>query len=146
MGTNFRPLQAVGKRTLYDERQREYSAASFSPGKRDSSREPRDDPEPAGRDRAARRSRRPRLDRGGTPIELRTRDRQRKLIAKIDAALRGSKTAPTVLRGETGERSRSSASTRARSPPFRSRPRNATSAAKKSIATIRSDDECRKQG
>ncbi len=55
-------------------------------------------------------------------IELRARDRQRKLIAKIDAA--------------PASRSRSGGWKRGRSRPCRSRPRSATSGASASTATI----------
>ena len=48
-------------------------------------------------------------------IELRARDRQRKLISKIDAALRASRTAPTAIARRLASRSRSSGWKRARS-------------------------------
>ena len=67
-------------------------------------------------------------------IELRARDRQRKLIAKIDAALQRSKTAPTAIARKPANRSRSSAWKPARLPHSRLRRRNATSAANGSTA------------
>ena len=69
-------------------------------------------------------------------IELRARDRQRKLIAKIDAALGRIETAPTAIARRPASRSRSRASRRARSRRCRSRRRSATSGASASIATI----------
>ena len=69
-------------------------------------------------------------------IELRARDRQRKLIAKIEAALcRGSMTAPTATARRPASRSRSSGWRHGRSPLSRSRRRSATSGASASIAT-----------
>ena len=69
-------------------------------------------------------------------IELRARDRQRKLIAKIDAALRGSTTAPTAIARRPASRSRCAGWKPARSRPCRSRRRSATSGASGSTATI----------
>jgi RNA polymerase-binding protein DksA len=68
-------------------------------------------------------------------IELRARDRQRKLIAKIDAAIARSMTAPTAIARRPASRSRSSGSKRVRSRRCRSRPRNVTSGANAFIAT-----------
>ena len=67
-------------------------------------------------------------------IELRARDRQRKLIAKIDAALQRIEDGTYGYCEETGEPIRSSAWKRARSPRSRSRRRNATNAANGSTA------------
>ncbi len=69
-------------------------------------------------------------------IELRARDRQRKLIAKIDAALSRIEDGPTVTARRPASRSRSSAWRPARSRPCRSRPRSATSGASGSTGTI----------
>ncbi len=69
-------------------------------------------------------------------IELRARDRQRKLIAKIDEALAVSTTAPTAIARRPASRSRCAAWKRARSRRCRSRRRSATSGASGSIATI----------
>ncbi len=68
-------------------------------------------------------------------IELRARDRQRKLIAKIDAALAGSMTAPTAIARRPASRSRSSGSRPVPSRRCRSRRRSGTSGASGSIAT-----------
>ena len=68
-------------------------------------------------------------------IELRARDRQRKLIAKIDEALAVSRTAPTAFARRPASRSRSGASRPGRSPRSRSRRKSAMSGASKSIAT-----------
>lgn len=70
-------------------------------------------------------------------IELRARDRQRKLISKIDAALSRIDDGTYGYCEETGEPIGSSASTHARLPLCPSKRRNATSAAKKSTATNR---------
>jgi RNA polymerase-binding protein DksA len=69
-------------------------------------------------------------------LELRTRDRQRKLIAKIDAALPASTRAPTAIARRPASRSACAASTPGRSRRSRSRPRSATNAASGSTATI----------
>ena len=90
-----------------NERQREYFSASCSPGRRKSCKK-------AGRpwqtlqednvnhpdlaDRASSET-----DRA---IELRARDRQRKLISKIDAALRASRTTLTAIARRPASRSR----------------------------------------
>ena len=68
-------------------------------------------------------------------IELRARDRQRKLIAKIDAALQRIDDGTYGYCEETGEPIASSGWRRARSPRSRSRRRSATSAASACIAT-----------
>jgi DnaK suppressor protein len=68
-------------------------------------------------------------------IELRARDRQRKLIAKIDAALQRIEDGTTATARRRASRSVSSASMPARSPRCRSRRRSATSAASASTAT-----------
>ena len=71
-------------------------------------------------------------------LELRTRDRQRKLISKSDAALRRTAIASTLA-------SRSRLSGWKRVPPQRSasRPRRPMSAASASFATIRAQAVCR---
>ena len=69
-------------------------------------------------------------------LELRTRDRQRKLIAKIEPRCAGSKTALTVSARRPANRSPSSGWMPGRSPRCRSRRRSAMSGARKSIATI----------
>ena len=61
-------------------------------------------------------------------LELRTRDRARKLISKIDQALSGSRTAPTAIARRPASRSACAGWRPARSPPCRSRRRSATSA------------------
>ena len=61
-------------------------------------------------------------------LELRTRDRFRKLISKIDQALKSIERATTDIARRPASRSRSSGSKPARSPPCRSRRRSATSA------------------
>lgn len=71
-------------------------------------------------------------------IELRARDRQRKLIAKIDAALQRLDEGTYGYCEETGNRSASSAWTRGRSRLFRSRLRNAMSVARRFTATSKS--------
>ena len=68
-------------------------------------------------------------------LELRTRDRQRKLIAKIDAALRRIEDGSYGFCEEPANRSRSSGSTPAPSPPCRSKRRNGMSGARRSIET-----------
>ena len=71
---------------------------------------------------------------GDRAIELRARDRQRKLISKIDSAL------SRIVDGSYGARKLASRSAckgwmRARSPRFRWKRRNGTSGARKSTAT-----------
>ncbi len=73
---------------------------------------------------------------GDRAIELRARDRQRKLIAKIDAALARIEDGSYGYCEETASRSRWRASMPAPSPRSRSRRRSATSAAKRSIGMI----------
>ena len=68
-------------------------------------------------------------------LELRTRDRARKLINKIDQACCGSTPAPTGSARKPPSRSASSGSKPARSPPCRSRRRSGTSAWSASTAT-----------
>ena len=68
-------------------------------------------------------------------IELRARDRQRKLIAKIDAALSRIEEGTYGFCEETGEPISIGVSKRGRSRPCRSKPRSATSGASGSIAT-----------
>ena len=68
-------------------------------------------------------------------IELRARDRQRKVINKIDAALARIEDGTYGYCEETGEPIALSASRRARSPRCRSRRRSVTSAASASTAT-----------
>ena len=62
-------------------------------------------------------------------IELRAGERQRKLIAKIDAALQRIEDGPTAIARRPAKRFRSSAWKRARSPRCPSRRRNNTNAA-----------------
>ena len=69
-------------------------------------------------------------------LELRTRDRQRKLIAKIDAATRGL----TAIARKPAIRSGSPGSMHGRSPRSALRRRKATSVAKKSTATNNADE------
>jgi DnaK suppressor protein len=69
-------------------------------------------------------------------IELRARDRQRKLIAKIDAALQRIDDGTYGYCEETGEPISLKRLDARRSPRCRSRRRSATSAASASIATI----------
>ena len=73
-------------------------------------------------------------------IELRARDRQRKLIAKIDAALSRIEDGTYGYCEETGSRSPSSAWRPGPSPPCRSRRRSATSATSGSTGTT--DTRC----
>ena len=69
-------------------------------------------------------------------LELRTRDRQRKLISKIDAALKRIEDGSYGYCEETGEPISLKRLDAGRSPRCRSRRRNAMSAARRSIATI----------
>jgi len=69
-------------------------------------------------------------------IELRARDRQRKLIAKIESALDGSTKAPTAIARRPASRFPFASRRPPESPPFRWRRRSATSGASESIATI----------
>ena len=73
-------------------------------------------------------------------IELRARDRQRKLIAKIDAALARIEEAPTAIARRPASRSPSSASKRGPSRPFPSRRKNVTSATSASTGTTSASD------
>ena len=79
------------------------------------------------------------VDRASTEtdraLELRTRDRQRKLIAKIDAALERIDNGSYGYCEETGDRSRCAGSTPAPSPRCRSRRRSVMNDANGSIAT-----------
>jgi DnaK suppressor protein len=92
-----------GPEPFMNDRQKEYFRASSSPGRRRSCGKPRDAAAPAGRkpaladvaDRASNET-----DRS---LELRTRDRQRKLIAKIDAALQRIDEGTYGYCEETGE-------------------------------------------
>ncbi len=68
-------------------------------------------------------------------IELRTRDRESKLIAKIDAALQRIEGAPTGSARRPANRSACSVSRRVPSPPSASTPRSATSTARRPTAT-----------
>ena len=70
-------------------------------------------------------------------IELRARDRQRKLIAKIDEALTRLEDGTTATARRPASRSRSSGSRRVRSRRSRWKPRSATRNAKRSIGTSR---------
>ncbi|KAJ1682677.1 hypothetical protein LUZ63_022102 [Rhynchospora breviuscula] len=69
-------------------------------------------------------------------IELRARDRQRKLTGKIDAALARLEDGSYGYCEETGEPISCAASMRGRSPHCRWRPRSGMSGASGSIATI----------
>jgi len=69
-------------------------------------------------------------------LELRTRDRQRKLIAKIDSALRRIEDGSYGFCEETGEPIALKRLDARRSPHCRSKRRNATSAARRSTRTI----------
>jgi len=69
-------------------------------------------------------------------LELRTRDRQRKLIAKIDAALRRIEEGTYGYCKRPASPSPSRVWKPARSPRFRSKPKSATSAASAFTATI----------
>jgi DnaK suppressor protein len=71
-------------------------------------------------------------------LELRTRDRQRKLIAKIDAALRRIEDGSYGFCEETGEPISLKGWMPGRSPRCRLRRKSATSGAKKCIGTIES--------
>jgi RNA polymerase-binding protein DksA len=69
-------------------------------------------------------------------IELRARDRQRKLISKIDSALQRIDDGTYGYCEETGEPISLRRPTPGRSPRFRSRRKSAMSAAKRFTATI----------
>ena len=119
-----------------NERQREISTASSTSGKTDILKESRETiqnlqaetvPHADLADRASTEAER--------QLELRTRDRQRELIAKIDSALRRIEDGSYGFCEETGEPIRSSGWMPAPSPPCRSRRRNAMSSARRFIAT-----------
>ena len=68
-------------------------------------------------------------------LELRTRDRERKLIRRSRKRSSASRTAPTAIAWRPARKSASSAWKPGRWPPCRSRPRSAASAASASTAT-----------
>lgn len=68
-------------------------------------------------------------------LELRTRDRQRKLISKIDSALKRIEMAPTATAKKPAIPSASPGSTRGRSPRSPWKPRKCMSGARKCTAT-----------
>ena len=87
-----------------NERQREYFRAQAARLEgRDPEGKQGNHRAPAGREPRSARSCRPRLLRNRPSLELRTRDRQRKLISKIDAALKRIEDGSYGYCEETGE-------------------------------------------
>lgn len=128
---HYRPTD---KEPFMNERQREYFRKKLAAWREDILREAREtlshlqdenQNHPDLADRASSETER--------SIELRARDRQRKLIAKISAALQRSRTARTATARKPASPSRSSASKHARSQPCRSRRRSGTNGASGSI-------------